>query len=72
VVNEPFAAAESKRDCGLNETVARAEQQAIGRARERLAAETATFLDPFSARASTSTRPSFSRTISPGPFADGV
>jgi hypothetical protein len=56
VVNEQFAAAESKRDYGFNETVAKAEQQAIGRAWERLAAETATFLDSNSARASTSTQ----------------
>jgi hypothetical protein len=54
VVNEQFAAAETKRDYGFDETVARAEQQAIGRAWERLAAETATFLDTNSARASTS------------------
>jgi hypothetical protein len=53
VVNEQFAAAESKRDYGFDETVARAEQQAIGRAWERLAAETVTFLDTNTQRAAT-------------------
>lgn len=50
VVNEQFTAAESKRDYGFDETVARAEQRAIGRAWERLAAEAVTFLDRNAAR----------------------
>jgi hypothetical protein len=45
VVSERFAAAESKKDYGFDETVARAEQQAIGRAWQRLAAEAVAFLD---------------------------
>jgi hypothetical protein len=45
IVNEQFATAESKRDYGFDETLARAEQQAIGRAWKRLAAETVAFLD---------------------------
>lgn len=45
VVNERFAAAESKRDYGFDETVARAEQQAIARAWHRLAEQTVAFLD---------------------------
>jgi hypothetical protein len=45
VVNERFAASESKKDYGFNETIARAEQQAIGRAWERLAQESVAFLD---------------------------
>ena len=45
VVNERFAASESKKDYGFDETIARAEQQAIGRAWERLAAESVAFLD---------------------------
>ena len=45
VVNERFATSESKRDYGFDETMARAEQQAIARAWQRLAGETVTFLD---------------------------
>jgi hypothetical protein len=45
VVDERFAATESRRDYGFDETVARAEQQAIGRAWQRLATETVAFLD---------------------------
>ena len=45
VVNERFAAAESKKDYGFDETVARAEQQAIGRAWRRVADEAVAFLD---------------------------
>ena len=45
IVNERFAASESKRDYGFDETMARAEQQAIGRAWQRLAADTVAFLD---------------------------
>lgn len=45
IVNEQFAARESKRDHGFDETMARAEQQAIGRAWQRLAAETVAYLD---------------------------
>ena len=45
IVNERFAAAESKKDYGFDETIARAEQQAIGRAWERLAQESVAFLD---------------------------
>lgn len=45
VVNERYATSESKRDYGFDETMARAEQQAIGRAWQRLAAETVAFLD---------------------------
>ena len=44
-VNERFAAAESKKDYRFDETVARAEQQAIGRAWQRVADETVAFLD---------------------------
>ena len=45
VVNERYATSESKRDYGFDETLARAEQQAIGRAWQRLAVETVAFLD---------------------------
>ena len=51
VVNEQFTASEKRRDYGFDETVARAEQQAIGRAWQRLAAETVTFLDTKATRA---------------------
>lgn len=50
VVNEQYAASESKRDYGFDETTARAEQQAIGRAWQRLAGETVGFLDGPSRR----------------------
>ena len=45
VVNERFAAAKSKSDYGFDETIARAEQQAISRAWQRVADETVAFLD---------------------------
>jgi len=51
VVNEQFTASEKKKDYGFDETVARAEQQAIGRAWQRLAGETVAFLDTRAARA---------------------
>jgi hypothetical protein len=51
VVNEQFVTSESKRDYGFDETVARAEQQAISRAWQRLAGEAVTFLDTNATRA---------------------
>jgi len=45
VVNERYATSESKKDYGFDETLARAEQEAIGRAWQRLGTETVAFLD---------------------------
>jgi len=51
VVSERFAATQAKKDFHFDETVARAEQQAIGKAWVRLAEETVAFLDRDSEQA---------------------